>query len=123
MRIVGYFGWTVGLLALVIQSAFADDANPLIGKWAEHTTFGSMITEFTPSTMAFTPVDQSGKPTKAPNLAHVGSYTIHGNTIIINFQEKGGGGLMATLTDDPNSVLLIFPGMPGAHKLTRIQPQ
>jgi hypothetical protein len=121
MRIANYVGWVVGFSVPVIQMALAGETNPLIGKWVERAGPAAIITEFTPTTMAFTPVDPTGNPTKAPNLARV-DYDIRGSTIVINFHEQGGGGLMATVTD-PNSILLIFPGMPGAHKLTRMQPQ
>jgi hypothetical protein len=103
---------------LFIQAANAADPTQLMGKWVEQLRNGAaMITEFTPTTISFYAVDPSGKPNTEPKPQEV-TYKDLGQTIAIEF--KGGGGVMATITDR-QSIVLLFPGM-GSHLLTRVQP-
>lgn len=123
------FSSTIGsLLLLFALVAHAGDINPILGKWEENRPNGSkMVWEFTATTIAFTPIDASGKQAKPPNKADI-SYKKLGRSELgegygIEFKSengKPGGGIMAFVKDS-NTMLLDFPGV-GAHKLIRVQP-
>ena len=97
----------------------AEEDNPLIGKWIQKLKLGSMVTEFTPTTISSTPADLDGKLLKKPEPMRVW-YRRSDNYMLILFTEKGDEGIMARL-EGPDSLLLILPGM-GAHQLQRMSP-
>ncbi len=106
------------LIGLVFApAAHAGDPSLLVGKWMEKFPNGTgIVTEFTPTTISFYPVDASGKPKAEPKPQEV-TYRDLGQTIAIDF--NGGGGIMA-LIKDHGSMVLMFPGM-GSHPLVRMQ--
>jgi hypothetical protein len=114
MRKVGLIPILFGLL--FAQAAHAGDPSELFGKWAEKFRNGAqMVTEFTPTSISYYPVDASDKPGTASKPQDV-TYRDLGETIAIDF--KGGGGIKAMIKDH-DSMVLIFPGM-GSHTLTRL---
>ena|SRR6266480_2262935 len=103
---------------LFAQVAVAGDPSQLFGKWMEKLPNGAaMITEFTPTSISFYAVDQSGQP-KTESKPQDVTYRDLGQTVAIDF--KGGGGVMA-MPKDQQTMILIFPGM-GSHTLIRLQP-
>ena len=113
----------VGVMLLSAYVAGADETNPLLGKWEEKRPNGSkMVWEFTATTIAFSPVDASGKQTRSGNKAEI-SYRKLDRSYAIEFKNengKPGGGIMAIVKDE-NTMVLDFPGA-GAHTLIRVRP-
>jgi hypothetical protein len=95
--------------AALAQSTLSAQANPLIGTWREHLKLGSIVVVFTEWTMTFSSADASGQiiPNSA-RVAHV-HYRDLGKTIGIEFDEEGGGEILATPRSTTH-VTLDFPG-------------
>jgi hypothetical protein len=101
------------------QSTLLPKDNVLIGTWREQLKLGSMIVEFTDSTMSFSSADRSGQLiSNSTHVAHV-HYRKLDQTIAIDFDEQGGGGFLAA-PQDATHILLDFPGM-GAHHLEKVK--
>jgi hypothetical protein len=101
------------------QSTLSPQDNVLIGTWREQLRLGSMVVQFTASTMSFTSADGTGQLIpNSTHLAHV-HYLKLDKSIGIDFDEQGGGGIIAT-PQDATHVVLDFPGA-GAHRLEKVQ--
>jgi len=102
---------------LFTQAAMASDPAQIFGKWVQKLKNGaSMIIEFTPTTISFYAVDQSGNQKSQPNMQEI-TYRDLGESISIDF--KGGGGIMA-IVKDQQTVVIDFPGLT-AFEVTRLQ--
>lgn len=108
----------LALLALATP-ALAFEIEDLYGKWLEKHSKGGMVTEFTPTTISFYPVDPSGKPLASASAPAAITYRHQGETIGIDFG-PGQGGLLV-LAQDHDTIMLDFPGVT-ARRLTRVQP-
>jgi len=95
--------------AALAQNTLSAQDNPLIGTWREHHELGSIVIVFTEWTMTLSSVDASGQI--IPNSAHVAHvhYSDLGKTIGIEFDEEGGGEVLAT-PRSPTHIMLDFPG-------------
>jgi|SRR5580700_9057374 hypothetical protein len=91
------------------QSTLSAQDNRLIGTWHEQLKLGSIVVVFTEWTMTFSRADASGQV--IPNSAHVAHvhYRDLGKTIGIEFDEEGGGEILATPRSTTH-IVLDFPG-------------
>jgi|SRR5580700_173990 hypothetical protein len=95
--------------AALAQSTLSVEANPLIGTWREHMKLGSIVVVFTEWTMTFSSADASGQIiANSAHVAHV-HYRDLGKTIGIEFDEEGGGEILATPRSTTH-IVLDFPG-------------
>ena len=77
-----------------------------------------MVVQFTDATMSFSRADGSGQIVPdSTHSAHV-HYRKLDKSIGIDFDEPGGGGILA-VPESPTQILLDFPGM-GAHHLVKV---
>jgi hypothetical protein len=104
--------------AALAQGTLSPQDNLLIGTWREHLKLGSVVVVFTESTMTFSSADASGQLLpNSTHLAHV-HYRKLDNAIGIEFDEPGGGGILA-VPQSATHILLDFPGA-GAHQLDKV---
>ena len=104
--------------AALAQSTLSAQDNPLIGTWREHLKLGSIVVVFTEWTMTFSSADASGQIIpNSTHLAHV-HYRDLGKTISIEFDEEGGGGILA-VPRSATHIMLDFPGA-GTHQLDKV---
>jgi hypothetical protein len=124
--VVRRVGIAIITLFLWSQATFAaNNGVQLLGKWVENlSNGGTMIVEFTETTLSFTPIDASGRTLKPTNTSEVTFKQLGisdaGESISITFKDKNGnpsGGILAIVKSE-NKIVLDFPGV-GVHLLTR----
>lgn len=104
--------------AAAVPASAADPAT-IMGKWIERFKNGKgMVSEFTPTSIAYYPVDETGKALGEPKKALVTYKDLGGEDIAIVFPRDANGGIMVHRRS-ADAVTLDFPGM-AARELTRL---
>jgi len=116
----------VSTLLLCAFAAYGEDTNPVLGKWEQSRPNGSLVWEFTTTTISFTIIDATGKQVGPPNKSRISYKKLGRSKLGENFgiefkkkSEKPGVDITATILD-PNTMQLDYPGL-GILLLIRAQ--
>ena len=103
-----------------VSPAKAADPATVMGKWIERFQNGKgMVSEFTPTSIAYYPVDETGKAMAEPKKTPVTYKDLGGDNIAVVFSQDGSGGSVLIYRKSADAITLDFPGV-GAHDLTRL---
>jgi hypothetical protein len=113
------FKAAAAVVLTLCASARAADPASLYGKWIEKFANGNgMVTEFTPATLSYYPVDAAGRATEAARQNEVTYVDLDKETVRINLQ---GGGAVSVRLKDAQNIVLDYGGA-GIHRLVRLAP-
>ena len=107
-------------------AAYGEDTNPVLGKWEQSRPNGSLVWEFTTTTISFAAVDATGKQVGPLTKTRISYKKLGRSKLGENFgiefkkkDEKPGADITATILD-PNTMQLDYPGL-GILLLIRAQ--
>ena len=109
---------TIAACSGSVMLAQAAEPSTIMGKWIERRPDGmEIVTEFSPTSMAFYTVDKSGKPTGEPKRTSVIYKDLGGDSISVTVGDGRGG--IVVQRKSANVVTVDFPGA-YAVDLTRL---
>jgi hypothetical protein len=115
---------TAGALVIFVTASVASvaqaaDPSAVYGKWIERASNGrGMVTEFTPTSSSWYPIDELGKTIGPVNSLPAKFKSLGETTVSMEFAD--GGGIILVVKDHDH-LLMDFPGA-GAHPLERLKP-